>query len=307
MKEPLHGFEWNQMDAPAEVEGGLFTVVAKAASGSFHAVGTGFVVRALDDVALGVSAGQVFAEVQKLQQQQRGRSHATTLPEFAPALRPIKVSFDNLAMVSNVASVVVISQVEGLAFDELGDIGVVQLRTQSACLETIHLQEFNLDDETPEIGRLVCVASYINLSCMHTGPDQFQIQRQAVLRVGRVLQVFPSGQRLCRGPCFETSIPMFSGMSGGPVFYYDIEGAMRVMGLVCSDLDANGPDKNDRSISGRSLIASLPVRRLSGSSKGRQEISMSFVPTSVAGQFSSFEDIRVTAGTHSGFERDAPR
>ena len=118
MQEPLHGFEWNQMDAPIEVESGLFTVIVKAADDSFHAVGTGFVVRALHDTALGVSAGHVFAEVQKLQQRPRVRSHATTPPEFAPPLTPINVSLDNLAMVSNVATSVVVSRVGGLAFDD---------------------------------------------------------------------------------------------------------------------------------------------------------------------------------------------
>lgn len=291
MEDPLQGFEWNQADAPADLEEGLFTVVAKDSAGAFHAVGTGFVVRALSNAALAISAGHVFDEVQKLQHRHLRRSHSSTLQEFAPQRRPIDVSLAGLTVLTKVKSGVVVSSVEGLAFDELGDIGVVQLRPQSTQAAMYPLGQFLLEDEHPEKGQLVCVASYVNLLCHSDGQNSFRIERQAVLRVGKILNVFEGGQRLCRGPCFETSIPMVSGMSGGPVFFYDVGGAMRVIGLVCSDPDRDGPEKNDRSVSGRSLVARLPVRRLSGSVKGVQEIAMSFVPTLVAGVFSSCQDI----------------
>jgi hypothetical protein len=299
MEDPLQGFEWNQTDAPPDLEEGLFTVVAKDSAGKFHAVGTGFVIRALNDAALAISAGHVFDEVQKLQHRHLRRSHASTLQEFAPQRKPIDVSLAGLAVLTKVKSSVVVSSVEGLAFDELGDIGVVQLRPQSTQAAMYPLREYLLEDELPEKGQLVCVASYVSLACHTDDQNTFRIERQAVLRVGKILNVFSGGQRLCRGPCFETSIPMVSGMSGGPVFLDDAGGAMRVVGLVCSDPDRDGPEKNDRSVSGRSLVARLPVRRLSGSAKGVQEVAMSFVPTLVAGVFSSFQDIRIESGRAS--------
>jgi Trypsin-like peptidase domain len=293
MQDPLFGFEWNQLDAPTEIREGLFAVVAKTVDGRFHAVGTGFVVRALNDAALAISAGHVFAEIQNLQQRHEQRSHGTTPQEFSPPRRPIEVSLSGLAMVTGAEPSAVVCQVESLAFDEFGDVGVVHLRPQGLHAAMFPLREFLLEDEPPMVGQLVCVASYINLACHSDGPGHFQLQRQAILRVGKVLNVFPTGQRLCRGPCFETSIPIYSGMSGGPVFHYDTSGAVRVLGLVCSDLDLDGPTKDDRAIRGQSLMAQLPVKRVSGSSHGVQEVVISLVPNSLAGVFSGLGEIRM--------------
>ena len=283
--EPLFGFEWNQTEGAQELEAGLFTVVAKDLKGDFHAVGTGFVVIARDEVALAVSAGHVFAEVQRLQDDGIGRVHPSTLPEFAPPKKPVNVSLSGLAMLSRVGALVFASRVEGLAFDALSDIGVIQLRPQQGTTFPQALRQFTLEDRLPEVGDLVCIAGYADLSCKPQGLDGFQVQRKAVLRVGKVSNVFPDGQRLCRGPCFETTIPVFSGMSGSPVCYYESVGAMKVVGLVCSDPDVDGPAKNDRSAAGKSLVACLPTRRQSGSPQGVQEVMMSFAPTAVTGSF----------------------
>ncbi|GGY15034.1 hypothetical protein GCM10008098_02390 [Rhodanobacter panaciterrae] len=299
MQEPLFGFEWNQMDAPAEIEEGLFTVVAKDSTDVYHSVGTGFVIKALSDVAFAVSAAHVFAEVQRLQRKGNLLSHVTTLPEFAPLPPPINVSLAGLAMLTRSNSRVVVSAVDALAFDEAGDVGVVQLRPQNGQESEFPLREFILEDEMPKTGQLVCVASYLNLACRNDDTGAFKVERQAVLRVGKVLEVFPTGQRLCRGPCFETTIPMTSGMSGGPVFHYGTSGAMRVIGLVCSDPDLDGPLKNDRSVAGRSLIARLPVRRLSGTAQGKQQVVLSFVPNAVAGQFANFDGAQFWASSRS--------
>jgi hypothetical protein len=179
-------------------------------------------------------------------------------------------------MLTRVDADVLTSRVGALAFDEFGDIGVVQLRPQRNGGSTAALRQFTLEDRDPEVGDLVCLASYANLSFETHGPDRFQVARQPVLRVGKVTQVFPNGQRLCCGPCFETSIPVFSGMSGSPVCYYDSVGAMRAVGLVCSDPDTDSQAKNDRSVAGRSSVARLTVRRLSSTASGKQEVLMSF-------------------------------
>lgn len=291
MSDPLFQFEWNQAEEAQELEPGLFTVVAKDTTGKFHAVGTGFVVIARDDIALALSAGHVLLEVQSLQDSRKERSHHSTLAEFAPPKRPIDVSLSGLAMLTRVGPDVLTSRVDGLALDELGDVAVMQLRPQHRVGSAAALRQFMLEDRDPNIGDLVCIASYADLACETQGPNQFQLARKPILRVGKVTQVFPEGQRLCRGPCFETSIPVFSGMSGSPVIYYDSLGAMRALGLVCSDPDADGPVKNDRSVAGRSLVARLPVQRLSGTAKGRQEVVMSFAPTSVAGTLASLSEI----------------
>jgi hypothetical protein len=286
MKEPLFGFEWNQVDeVPPEFEEGIFTLVARDSELSYQAIGTGFVVKAMSSAAIALSAGHVFAEIQRLQRGRGLRSHSSTPAFFAPLPRPIDVSLAGLLVVSKSGRRVITSAVEGLVFDETTDLGVMQLKPQAPDEHDYALREFTLEDVLPQVGQLVCVGSYRNLKCKNDPSGMFAIERRAVIRVGKVLAVYPEGHRLCRGPCFETTIPVFSGMSGGPAFFYDEKGPMRAIGLVCSDPDVDGPIKDDRSVAGRSLIASLPVRRLSGVVSGKQEVLISLAAQSTAGIF----------------------
>jgi len=79
-----------------------------------------------------------------------------------------------------------------------------------------------------------------------------------VLRCGLVTNFFSEGHILCRGPCVETSIPVFFGMSGGLVARLGKGGeAIKPFGLISSDLDVDQVNKNNRSIPGTSIIALL--------------------------------------------------
>lgn len=92
----------------------------------------------------------------------------------------------------------------------------------------------------------------------NSGDYSFRVSRRPTLRVGRVLEKYPGRHRLSVGPCVETSIPIYSGMSGGPVFRYAESGPMRAFGVVCCDPDPNLGLKQDRCTEGRSIIASIP-------------------------------------------------
>jgi hypothetical protein len=251
-------------------------------------VGTGFTVVARSNAAVGISAGHVFSGVQLIQHGRHRGAHPSTPKEFAPRPKAIDIELKRLLLVSKVGNSPIICKVVGLAFDESSDFGAVQFEPQQH-EASFSLRNAILDDRCPGVGDMVCMLSYADLSCTNVGNNSFSLRRRAVLRIGRVLQVFPDGQRLCRGPCIETSIPMYSGMSGGPVFHYSSTGNMRAVGLVCSDPDGDGPQNQDRSRSGRSIVALLPLRRLSGSVDGLQEVALRFRTTSRAGMFSRFD------------------
>jgi hypothetical protein len=285
--EPLWGFEWNQLeDGPRQWEEALFTIAASTEAGELRVMGTGFVVLAGPAYCFVISAAHVFEEVQRLQ---RGpsRSHRSTLPEFAPAPKPIDLSLQKVVTITRKEDGrAVFCALAGVAFDSNGDFGIAEIRPQVGQESEFPLREILLDDRVPQIGELVCIASYADLSCTTDDSEKFVVTRTPIVRVGKVLDVFPEGHRLCRGPCFETSIPVYSGMSGSPVFWYSPGAPLAAVGLVCSDPDEDGPHKNDRSRAGRSLVACLPVQRVSGSLEGKQELQISFTPTAGSGSFS---------------------
>lgn len=288
MDDPLRGFAWNQLEeTPRELEEALITIVAGDGPGVMQVVGTGFVVRALDTQAFAVTAAHVLDEVHRLRWGRRRASHTSTLPEFLPPPPPFDLSPKGLLALSLKESRVVIAKVTGVAIDISGDFGALELSPQEGSAADFPLREFIVEDAMPEVGQLVCCASYASLASEADGVGTVRVKRRAVLRIGSVVDVFPEGQRLCQGPCFEVSFPVYSGMSGGPVFYYDESGPMRVVGLVCSDPDVDGPAKDDRFLAGRALIAKLPVRRLSGSPQGKQEVEFTFRIKSAAGSLAS--------------------
>lgn len=281
-------------DLPAQLEEGLLTIFALDQSKKYQVVGTGFVVRAFDSNALVVSAAHVFEGVQRLQQNRTQRSHHSTLPEFRPAPRPIDLTLEKFAMYTKKEEQPVIGHVEGIAFDSFGDFGVAQIKPQKGDEAVFPLREFILDDKMPDVGQLVFIASYANLSSEANEAGGTRFGRRLIVRVGRVTATYPEGHRLCRGPCFETSIPVYSGMSGSPVCLYGKDAPLKAIGLVCSDLDIDGPQKDDRTVAGLSLIAKMPVKRIAGHPDGLQTIEFEFKITAGSGTFSNNNDIEMS-------------
>jgi hypothetical protein len=287
LEPPLFGFEWNETAPPGEVEFGLLSIFARdQRSDRLQAIGTGFVITGYANGAVACSAAHLFAEVRRLQQDvDRVQPHASAIAEFLPEPRAVDLALRGLAVVGRSATErAVFARVEGLAFDEAADVAVLQVVGQRDCAERIFQREFLLDDRLPGVGDLVEVVSYADLRCQDSD-GRTEVHRRPVSRVGRVLEVFPDGHRLCRGPCVETSIPLYSGMSGGPVTIYDPANPRRVFGFVCSDPDRDGPEKNDRSVAGRSLIAKLPCVHVVRNQDGTSVAELGFIPSSVAGQF----------------------
>ncbi|MCH8173421.1 MAG: hypothetical protein IIA70_08975 [Proteobacteria bacterium] len=87
---------------------------------------------------------------------------------------------------------------------------------------------------------------------------QFTAKSELICRAGKVKKIHEEGFLLCRGPCLETSIPVFGGMSGGPVFLIPEAGQPVVpFGLISSDPEALDEVKDNRAIAGSSLISLL--------------------------------------------------
>lgn len=292
---PLFGLAWNEIvnaeEAPAgeRLDRGLLIVFA------FHdekvvPIGTGFIISSANSRAVAASAAHVFSEIRALQSPP-SRSARSALAEFLPPVQQVDIDRRKVRVIIPSAEQTEINFIDGLAFDEATDIALMSLAAQDGS-SSVFPQEFLLDDQVPEVGDLVAILSYGNLALEATGPTSsdhtLHLAYRPVLRVGKVLSVHREGTRLCRGPCIETSIPVYSGMSGGPVFHFDGgAGPMRVFGVVCSDPDPD-PDtaaKQDRSIAGRSIVAVLPTKVEHG--PNGKEFVLRLSDTQVAGSFAS--------------------
>lgn len=266
--DPLFGFAWNEIVSaeaapPGEsLDRGLLIVYVYH-NEAVVPIGTGFVISSADNRAVAASAGHVFSEI-RARQAPPSRNHPSALLEFLPPVKPVDVDRSKLRVIVPNASSNKMAYLDGLAFDEAADIALMSISALDGSSAAFP-QEYLLDDQVPAVGDLVAILSYGNLALKAEGSTasdhKLNLEYRPVLRVGTVLSVHGEGTRLCRGPCIETSIPVYSGMSGGPVFHFNGGvGPMRVFGVVCSDPDPDTEAKQDRSIAGRSIVAMLPTK-----------------------------------------------
>lgn len=285
---PLMGFHWNEAEADSLLNRGLLTIIANDLNDKPQVIGTAFVISRDDRKAVCISAAHVFSEVQRIQSPPPRHSQSA-LAEFLPPRKPIDLDGRKVRAISVEGNRIEAAIIEGLGFNEATDIAIFSISLQDHTSETFFSHEFLLDDKYTSVGGLVCILSYGDQGItdhQHNGEQSysFKLKRRPVLRVGRVLAYYPEGHRLCRGPCIETSIPVYSGMSGGPVIHYAENGPMKPFGLVCSDPDLDCEIKQDRSVEGRSIIALLPCEVTLGDC-GKQIAKLALSFNEVAGIF----------------------
>jgi hypothetical protein len=288
-QDPIGVFEWNEGAVDRRIENGIFSIVAKDRAEKMQPVGTGFFVSSGAHVALAISAAHVFSYIRDLQQPVRPAPHPSLPPDFAPISKPLELEIRDLTILYTLKETQEFGKIKGLAFDEKTDVAIMQIVNQYSSDEKTDASfgaEFLLDDRLPLVGELVCIFSYLDLSSSSERADEFQVTRRPVIRVGRVTNVFPDGHGLTRGPCVETTIPVYFGMSGGPAMHYDETGSkMRVFGFVTSDLDEDSPRKQDRSIAGRSIISKIPCESIDVYTNQQQVTQLKMTPTTVVGDF----------------------
>jgi hypothetical protein len=93
---------------------------------------------------------------------------------------------------------------------------------------------FWLTDDLPAVGDPV---AFIGFGEMHTvfdpeTPNSGQISRRLVARVGRVEAVYLDGYYMLKGPCIETSVSVYSGMSGGVVARWSPDGDIEPFAFI---------------------------------------------------------------------------
>lgn len=270
---------------------GMLTLIAFNDEDMPFALGTGFVISHVGRNAVCVTAAHVFTEIRRIQSPYQ-RYASSALPEFLPPPRKIDLSGQKIVAIAMEGDRVDGFIVDAAVIDEARDTAIFTASLQNIDAPEFLSAEFEVEDKIPTVGDLVYVLSYGALSICDFETDgamkqQFKLARRPVLRVGTVIASYPNGHRLCRGPCIETTVPVYSGMSGGPVFSRGNPGEpMRPFGLVCSDPDPDGPTKQDRSQAGSSIISLLPSQ-VTMNEQGQRTVKFKLPKAEVAGLFAS--------------------
>ena len=188
-------------------------------------IGTAFIIGAYGNFAVAVTAAHNLQGIQSVQTPQN-KHHPTALPEFLGNAQILDLDRRKARAICSEDGKIEVSVIGWAFFDKQSDIAIFSIIYQhykKSC--TFFKSAFILDDSCPEIGDEVAILGFANMKVplekarKKNCNEQFQISRQLTLRCGKVKNIHPDGHILCRGPCIETSIPVFPGMSGGPVMY----------------------------------------------------------------------------------------
>lgn len=279
----LNGFPWNQatLGGCDQLNTSLVTLLAFSPNRSAKPIGTAFIIGAYGHCAVAMTAAHNFKGIHDAQVPVK-RHHPSALPEFLPNSRPLDLDPRMVRAICFERGEIDVSTIGWAVYDPSTDIAVFSIHQQDVSAKPFFSGAYLLDDHIPEIGQEVAVLGYARLAVPHedgdsAGNQEFALQRQLILRCGTVTAIHPEGHLLCRGPCIETSIPVFPGMSGGPVMKFGAAGhQMMPFALVSSDPQADDLTRNDRSVPGSSIMALIkPTLRFDAEGLRRVALELS--------------------------------
>ncbi len=274
----LSNFEWNQVESGFEyLNNGLLSILAFRPDRTPCSIGTAFLIVENGRRAVAISAAHVFLGGVDAAQRHPARHHPTALEEFLPQSECFSVDGGKLLAIHLSDSRAEACIVEQVVIDQSKDIAIFSLRAQNEEVSPINFNTFLLGGPIPKIRDIVFAAGFAEMKTLSSevagAHHRFSTQRRLLVRCGRIKALHPDGHIGCRGPCIETTIPIFSGMSGGPVFNLGKDGEkIEPFGILCTDPDEPDELKNDRSRAGSSIVSLLPLEIVSSSVDRRETL-----------------------------------
>ncbi len=252
------GLQWNQaeLELGDPLNLGLLSLLVIDDSMVPRPIGTAFLVTANGHFATAVTAAHCFEGIRQILHP-NAKHHPSALSEFLPPPKELDLKQVKAVYIKDGAAY--LCPIEIGIWDNATDLAVFTVSAPSN-EPKIFRDFFWLDDQLPNAGEVVAMIGFGEMTVTNDPeiPDRGTMQRQLLLRVGRVEEVFPERHYMLKGPCVQTSIGIFSGMSGGVVAKWAPGSTIKPFAFI-----SHAPDPQpsyDRSLSGSSMGSILKAK-----------------------------------------------
>lgn len=257
---------WQQADISTitPLDNVLGSIIAWDEKRNAALIGTAFLVEIHEGRAVTITAAHNFSGIQQTQRPFR-KHHATALPEFLGNMERVELDEDKVRVICSQNGAINVAKVALAGWDKNQDIGFMLLEPSHNMVS--FESTVSLRATPPRVGEEVALLGYSHMTIEYQsiegdGTEIVRMRRRLLLRKGRVTAEYPEGHLLCRGPCVETSIPVFPGMSGGPALLLSEseKGAVCAFGVISSDSNGSDEQKHDCFQKGDAIVALLHAK-----------------------------------------------
>lgn len=232
---------------------GLAALFVVKSDGSLQLIGTAFIVGAEGHKASALTAAHCFEGIRRVLDPHPPHHH-TALPEFLPL--PKDVPLERVKALHFNGTGFSVCQVLEAYWDNKTDFAALSIAAPPDEPELFHAS-FWVNNAAPEIGEDIVAVGYgeMEVSPHPEQPNRGTMSFRLVARCGKVEAVHLDGHYMLKGPHIQTSVSVFSGMSGGIVARLKGSGTrIEPFALISHAPD---PQPTNNEISGQSVAALL--------------------------------------------------
>ncbi|SDS58068.1 S1 family peptidase [Bradyrhizobium canariense] len=265
------GWQWNEAEIESndQLNEGVLTLMVIGNDVVPVLIGTAFFVSADGYKGTAISAAHCFEHIKNVLYPNKPH-HPTTPLEFLPP--PTEVDLRQVKAVYIKDAQVHVCSIEIAVWDSETDLAVLTVLAPTDQPELFRAF-FWIDDKIPSAGEQVAMIGVGEMK-VHgdiEDPRKGRMERRLVVRIGYVEEVFEEATYLLKSPSVQTSIAIYSGMSGGLVARFAPPDNIKPFALI-----SHAPEPQpvmDRSISGHSM-GSILKAKLTFIEKDRQLVEI---------------------------------
>lgn len=246
-------------------------ILYRKGGGPFTQLGTGFVIAAMGNHAVVVTAAHVLKEI--ADRTQKAPSPALFNDGTTQIRRILAGDEDEQIVLFKTEEATFQGEVTHSWGCSESDLAILCVDVDQKANQLV-TNQFLISSRLPEVGSPVMIHGYFASSDVSAEmiPPGFEglikqlmgelpsfMDGKVSQMVGKVVDVFHDRHILVKGPCFQIDVPINSGMSGGPVFQITEGGLPVVIGAMSSD---DGTEEDLSLGTGKSAIAASLVTLL---------------------------------------------